>query len=257
MSGHSKWATIKHRKGAADKARGKLFAKLIRQVEVAAREGGGDLDSNATLRTMYQKARDNSVPLDTIERAIKRGTGELEGVSYEQVTYEGYAPGGVAMFVDVLTDNRNRTGSEIRSLFTRAGGTLAEPGAVAWQFQRTGVVVVPADPAEPESDAVDEDDLLLVALDAGADDIEREGDTWRVTTDPSDTMAVREAIEAAGIAVRSADLTYIPQNLIELTEASAAKQVMAVLDALDDHDDVQGVYANFDISESLLETVAG
>jgi len=260
VSGHSKWATIKHRKGAADKARGKLFAKLIRQVEVAAREGGGDLDANATLRTMYQKARDNSVPLDTIERAIKRGTGELEGVSYEQVTYEGYAPGGVAMFVDTLTDNRNRTGSEIRSLFTRAGGSLAEPGAVAWQFERKGVVVVPAvaaDSAEGEGAAPDEDELILVALDAGAEDVEREGDTWRVTAAAADTMAVREAIEAAGIAVTSADLTYAPQNLIELTSASEAKQVMAVLDALDDHDDVQGVYANFDISDSLLEAIAG
>ena len=256
MSGHSKWATIKHRKGAADKARGKLFAKLIRQVEVAAREGGGDLDSNATLRTMYQKARDNSVPLDTIERAIKRGTGELEGVSYEQVTYEGYAPGGVAMFVDVLTDNRNRTGSEIRSVFTRAGGSLAEPGAVAWQFERQGVVVVPAVASEPDAADPDEDELMLTALDAGAEDIEREGDTWRVITEPADTMAVREAIEAAGIAVSSADLTYAPQNLIELTSVSSAKQVMAVLDALDDHDDVQGVYANFDISDSLLESIA-
>ncbi|WP_419839635.1 YebC/PmpR family DNA-binding transcriptional regulator [Candidatus Poriferisodalis sp.] len=256
MSGHSKWATIKYRKGAADKARGKLFAKLIRQVEVAAREGGGDLDSNATLRTTYQKARDNSVPLDTIERAIKRGTGELEGVSYEQVTYEGYAPGGVAMFVDVLTDNRNRTGSEIRSVFTRAGGSLAEPGAVAWQFERQGVVVVPAVASEPDAADPDEDELMLAALDAGAEDIEREGDTWRVITEPADTMAVREAIEAAGIAVSSADLTYAPQNLIELTSVSSAKQVMAVLDALDDHDDVQGVYANFDISESLLESIA-
>ena len=256
MSGHSKWATIKHRKGAADKARGKLFAKLIRQVEVAAREGGGDLDSNATLRTMYQKARDNSVPLDTIERAIKRGTGELDGVSYEQVTYEGYAPGGVAMFVDVLTDNRNRTGSEIRSLFTRAGGSLAEPGAVAWQFERKGVVVVPAVASESDAAEPDEDELMLVALEAGAEDIEREGDSWRVITEPADTMTVREAIEAAGIAVKAADLTYAPQNLIELTDASSAKQVMAILDALDDHDDVQGVYANFDISESLLEKIA-
>ena len=259
MSGHSKWATIKHRKGAADKARGKLFAKLIRQVEVAAREGGGDLDANATLRTMYQKARDNSVPLDTIERAIKRGTGELEGVSYEQVTYEGYAPGGIAMFVDVLTDNRNRTGSEIRSLFTRAGGSLAEPGAVAWQFERKGVVVVPAAaPGAPDAEgaAPDEDELILVALDAGAEDVEREGDTWRVTAAAADTMAVREALEASGIAVTSADLTYAPQNLIELTSVSEAKQVMAVLDALDDHDDVQGVYANFDISDSLLEQIA-
>lgn len=260
MSGHSKWATIKHRKGAADKARGKLFAKLIRQVEVAAREGGGDLDANATLRTMYQKARDNSVPRDTIERAIKRGTGELEGVSYEQVTYEGYAPGGIAMFVDVLTDNRNRTGSEIRSLFTRAGGSLAEPGAVAWQFERKGVVVVPAvapDASERGGAAPDEDELILVALDAGAEDIEQEGDTWRVTAAAADTMAVREAITAAGIAVTSADLIYAPQNLIELTSVSEAKQVMAVLDALDDHDDVQGVYANFDISDSLLEAIAG
>ncbi|WP_419931476.1 YebC/PmpR family DNA-binding transcriptional regulator [Candidatus Poriferisodalis sp.] len=259
MSGHSKWATIKHRKGAADKARGKLFAKLIRQVEVAAREGGGDLDANATLRTMYQKARDNSVPLDTIERAIKRGTGELEGVSYEQVTYEGYAPGGIAMFVDALTDNRNRTGSEIRSLFTRAGGSLAEPGAVAWQFERKGVVVVPAaapDASDSAGAAPDEDELILVALDAGAEDVEREGDTWRVTAAAADTMAVREAIEASGIAVTSADLTYSPQNLIELTSVSEAKQVMAVLDALDDHDDVQGVYANFDISDSLLEQIA-
>ena len=257
MSGHSKWATIKHRKGAADKARGKLFAKLIRQVEVAAREGGGDLDANATLRTMYQKARDNSVPLDTIERAIKRGTGELEGVSYEQVAYEGYAPGGVAMFVDVLTDNRNRTGSEIRSLFTRAGGSLASPGAVAWQFERKGVVVVPSAGREPDAANVDEDELMLVALDAGAEDIDQEGDTWRVTTAAADTMAVREAIAAAGIAVTSADLIYAPQNLIELTSVSEAKQVMAVLDALDDHDDVQGVYANFDISDSLLEAIAG
>jgi len=257
VSGHSKWATIKYRKGAADKARGKLFAKLIRQVEVAAREGGGDLDSNATLRTMYQKARDNSVPLDTIERAIKRGTGELDGVSYEQVTYEGYAPGGVAMFVDTLTDNRNRTGSEIRRLFTRAGGSLAAPGAVAWQFERQGVIVVPAVAPEPQAAALDEDELMLVALEAGAQDIYREGDSWRVITEPVDTMAVREAVTEAGIAVSGADLTYAPQNLIELTDASAAKQVMAVLDALDDHDDVQGVYANFDISEALLDQITG
>ena len=244
VSGHSKWATIKHKKGAADKARGKLFAKLIRQVEVAAREGGGDLDSNANLRTMYQKARDNSVPLDTIERAIKRGTGELEGVSYEQVSYEGYAPHGVAMFVDVLTDNRNRTGAEIRSVFTRAGGSLAEPGAVAWQFERKGVVLLPG--------TLDEDDVMLAALEAGAEDVVVEGELWRVTTDPSDTIAVREALEAEGIEVSSTDLTYLPQNLIELASTSDARQVMAVMDALDDNDDVQGVYANFDVSDDVL-----
>lgn len=244
MSGHSKWATIKHKKGAADKARGKLFAKLIRQVEVAAREGGGDLDSNANLRTMYQKARDNSVPLDTIERAIKRGTGELEGVNYEQVNYEGYAPHGVAMFVDVLTDNRNRTGAEIRSVFSRAGGSLAEPGAVAWQFERKGVVTAPG--------TVDEDLIMMAALEAGAEDVLEEGDSWRITTEPSDTASVREALEASGIEVSSTDLTYLPQNVVELASSGEAAQVMAVMDALDDHDDVQGVYANFDISDEIL-----
>jgi YebC/PmpR family DNA-binding regulatory protein len=244
VSGHSKWATIKHRKGAADKARGKLFAKLIRQVEVAAREGGGDVDANPTLRTMFQKAREASVPLDTIGRAIKRGTGELEGVTYEHVTYEGYAPSGVAVFIEVLTDNRNRTGSEIRSLFTRNGGSLAEPGAVAWQFERKGVIVVPA--------AVDEDALMEVALDAGAEDVVAEGDTWRVTSAPSDLPALRAALEAAEISVVSADLTMLPATTIELASSGDARQVLKVIDALDDHDDVQGVYANFDIPDDVL-----
>src|SRR5690242_16410160 len=168
MSGHSKWATIKHKKGAADKARGKLFGKLIRQVEVSARQGGGDLESNPTLRTMYQKARAASVPLDTIERAIKRGTGELEGVIYEQITYEGYAPHGVAILIDVLTDNRNRTGPDIRSALKRQGGSIAEPGSVAWQFERKGVIII--------SKSVSEDDIMLAALDAGAEDLADEGD---------------------------------------------------------------------------------
>ena len=247
MSGHSKWATIKHKKGAADKARGKLFAKLIRQVEVAAREGGGDPDSNPTLRTMFQKARDNSVPLDTIERAIKRGTGELEGVTYESITYEGYAPHGVAILVEVLTDNRNRTGSEIKTIFTRGGGSLAEPGAVAWQFDRRGVVLVPGE--------VGEDDLMLVALDAGADDIVDDGGTWRVTCEPQVLSDVRDALDAAGIAVESADTAMISQTVIELDSGEAAKSVLNVMDALDDHDDVQAVHANFDIPESILETI--
>ena len=193
---------------------------------------------------MYQKARDNSVPLDTIERAIKRGTGELEGVSYEQVSYEGYAPHGVAMFVDVLTDNRNRTGAEIRSLFARAGGSLAEPGAVAWQFERKGMILVPG--------STDEDQVMMAALEAGAEDIVGEGDTWRVTTEPTETNAVREALENSGIEVSSTDLTYLPQNLVELSSSGEAAQVMAVMDALDDHDDVQGVYANFDVSDEVL-----
>ena len=193
---------------------------------------------------MYQKARDNSVPLDTIERAIKRGTGELEGVNYEQVNYEGYAPHGVAMFVDVLTDNRNRTGAEIRSVFSRAGGSLAEPGAVAWQFERKGVVTAPG--------TVDEDLVMMAALEAGAEDVVAEGDSWRITTEPSDTASVREALEASGIEVSSTDLTYLPQNVVELASSGEAAQVMAVMDALDDHDDVQGVYANFDISDEIL-----
>jgi YebC/PmpR family DNA-binding regulatory protein len=247
MSGHSKWATIKHKKGAADKARGKLFAKLIRQVEVAAREGGGDPDSNPTLRTMFQKARDASVPLDTIERAIKRGTGELEGVRYEQVVYEGYAPNGVAVLIDVLTDNRNRTGSEVRSLMKRHGGSIAEPGAVAWQFERKGIVVVPR--------SVDEDDLMLVALDAGADDIADEGDTWRVTTEPSDMPGVRAALEAASIAVESADTTMLPTSTVPLDTAEAAKAVLRVIDALEELDDVQDVYANFDVPDDVLQGV--
>ncbi len=247
MSGHSKWATIKHKKGAQDKARGKLFAKLIRQVEVAARAGGSDLESNATLRTMYQKARDNSVPLDTIERAIKRGSGELEGVIYESITYEGYAPHGVALLIEVLTDNRNRIGSDVRSILKKHGGSIAEPGAVAWQFERKGVVVVPR--------SVEEDDIMMAALDAGAEDIVDEGDTWQITCGPGDLPAVRDALEAAGIAVESADTTMLPQNTIVLETAEAAKSVLRVIDALDDLDDVQDVYGNFDIPDDVMASL--
>jgi YebC/PmpR family DNA-binding regulatory protein len=247
MSGHSKWATIKHKKAANDKARGKLFAKLLRQVEVAAREGGGDPETNPTLRTMFQKARDNSIPLDTIDRAVKRGTGELEGVTYEQITYEGYAPGGVAVMVEVLTDNRNRTGAEVRNVFTKNGGSMAEPGAVAWQFDRKGSIAVPR--------AVDEEELMLTALDAGADDIVDEGDAWRVSTPPGDLHAVRTALEAADITVESSDLMMVPQSTIALETAESAKRVLRLIDALDEHDDVQAVHANFDIPDTILETV--
>ena len=247
MSGHSKWATIKHQKGAKDKARGKLFGKLIRQVEVAAREGGGDPDMNPTLRTMFQKARDSSVPMDTIERAIKRGTGELDGVIYEQITYEGYAPGGVGVLAEALTDNRNRTGADVRNIFSKNGGSIAEPGAVGWQFERKGYVLVPI--------SVTEDDLMLAALDAGAEDIADEGELWRVTCDPSDLHKVRTAIEAAGIAVDSSDLTLVAQNLIDLDTTEMAKKVFRLIDALEDHDDVQNVFANFDVSDSILEAV--
>jgi YebC/PmpR family DNA-binding regulatory protein len=245
VSGHSKWATIKHQKGAKDAKRGKLFAKLIRQVEVAAREGGGDLDSNATLRTMWNKARDASVPIDTIERAIKRGTGELEGVRYEPVNYEGYAPNGVAVYVETLTDNRNRTGAEMRSIFTKLGGSLAEPGAVAWQFERKGVVVLPK--------KVSEDDLMAVVLEAGADDLVDDGDTWRVLCEPSSLSDVRAALDAASISFDSAEANMQPTTVVGLETAEAAKQVLRLMDALDDHDDVQQVSANFDIPDSLLQ----
>jgi YebC/PmpR family DNA-binding regulatory protein len=247
MSGHSKWASIKHQKGAKDKARGKLFAKLIRQIEVAAREGGGDLTGNATLRTMVAKAKASSVPNDTIDRAIERGTGELEGVTYESIMYEGYAPGGVAVLVDVLTDNRNRAGAEVRSVFSRMGGSMAEPGSVSWQFSRRGVVLVPRRFAE--------DDVMLVALDAGADDIVDDGDEWRITTEPSAVEAVREALEAAGIDVTSAESTMIASTTVPLETAEEAKKVLRVMDALEEHDDVQDVYSNFDIPDSILAAV--
>jgi len=247
MSGHSKWATTKHRKGAVDKARGKLFAKLIRQVEVAAREGGGDVNANSTLRTMYAKARDASVPLDTIERAIKRGTGELEGVRYEPVAYEGYAPSGVALIVECLTDNRNRTGADIRSLFSRNGGSMAEPGAVAWQFDRKGVVILPK--------SVGEDELMNIALDAGAEDLADDGSDWVLTSAPADLHAVKAALEEASIEVESAELEMVPSTRVEIDSESTAKRILKLIEVLEDHDDVQNVWANFDIPDEILERV--
>jgi len=248
MSGHSKWHSIKHKKGAADAKRGKLFAVLIRQIEIAARSGGGDPASNATLRSMIQKARDNSLPVDTIQRAIKRGTGEEEGVVYEQVSYEGYAPSGVAVIVQALTDNRNRTSAEIKNTFSRNGGSFAEPGAVSWQFERKGIVVVDR--------SVDEDELTLAAADAGADDVQDLGETWQVTTPPTELHVVRTAIEEAGMAVKSSDLTMIPTTTVALDSEAAAKSVLRLMDALEEHDDVEAVYANFDIPDSVLEAVS-
>ncbi|HZD64987.1 MAG TPA: YebC/PmpR family DNA-binding transcriptional regulator [Acidimicrobiales bacterium] len=247
MSGHSKWATTKHKKAATDKARGKLFAKLLRQVEVAAREGGGDINANATLRTMFTKARDASVPLDTIERAIKRGTGELEGVRYEPVAYEGYAPGGVAVIVDCLTDNRNRTGSDVRTIFTRAGGSMAEPGSVSWQFQRKGVVLLPR--------SLDEEDLTMVALEAGAEDLADDGEVWRITCAPTDLTGVRTALEGAGIPIESTEVAMIPTTTVPLATEDEARKVLRVVDALEDHDDVQNVWSNFDIPDAIIDLV--
>jgi YebC/PmpR family DNA-binding regulatory protein len=247
MSGHSKWATTKHRKGALDKARGKLFAKLIRQVEVAAREGGGDVNANATLRTMFNKARDASVPLDTIERAIKRGTGQLEGVRYEAISYEGYAPDGVALIVECLTDNRNRTSSDVRTILSRNGGSMAEPGAVSWQFERKGVVVV--------DKTVSEDAIMDVALEAGGEDLRDDGDQWTLLCPPAELAGLRTALEKAGIALESAESQMVPSSTVEISEESSARRVLKVIDLLEDLDDVQMVFSNFDIPDELLEKI--
>ena len=248
MSGHSKWATTKHRKAAVDKARAKVFAKLIRQLEVAAREGGGDIQANATLRTMFEKARAASVPTDTIERAIKRGTGELEGVQYSEVTYEGYAPGGVAVIVECLTDNRNRTGAEVRNIFTRNGGSTAEPGAVSWQFHRKGVISLQR--------TFDEEKIMEIAADAGAEDLNDDGDQFVLTSAPGDLHAVASALEAAGITPESAELAMVPSTTVPVTAESEARRVLRLLEALDDDDDVQNVWSNFDIPDEVLASAS-
>jgi YebC/PmpR family DNA-binding regulatory protein len=247
LSGHSKWATTKHQKGAKDKARSKLFAKLIRQVEVAAREGGGDINANATLRTMFQKARDASVPMETIERAIKRGTGELEGVRYEAISYEGYAPGGVALIVECLTDNRNRTSAEVRTIFSRNGGSMAEPGAVAWQFERKGVIMIPA--------SMSEDDAMALSIELGAEDIVLEDNSWVITCNPSDFNRIRDALEQNGIKYESADLLMVSSNQAEVTDEAMAKKVLHVIDLLEENDDVQNVWSNLVVPDELLAAI--
>jgi YebC/PmpR family DNA-binding regulatory protein len=248
MSGHSKWATTKHRKAAVDKARAKVFAKIIRQVEVAAREGGSDLDSNPTLRTMFEKARSASIPMDTIERAIKRGTGELEGVRYESISYEGYGPCGVAIIVECLTDNRNRTGAEIRNIFSKNGGSMAEPGAVAWQFARKGVLMLPR--------ALDEDRIMEVAADAGAEDLAEDGEQWQVTCAPGDLAGLESALGQAGMLPESSELAMVPTTTVAIDSEADARRVLRVLEALDDHDDVQNVWSNFDIPDEVMAVVS-
>jgi YebC/PmpR family DNA-binding regulatory protein len=248
MSGHSKWSTIKHQKGAKDAKRGKLFAKLIRAIEVAARSGGANPDGNATLADAIQKAKDNSVPNDTIDRAVKRGAGEVGGQQLDLVTYEGYAPGGVAVLVEALTDNRNRTAADIRHVFTRGGGSIADAGSVAYLFSRRGQLVVPADGA-------DEDRVMEVALDAGAEDVEPGEGGFTVTTAPGDLRAVRAAFDQAGIAYDAAEVTMVPSMSVPL-ERDAAVRVLRLLDALEDLDDVQDVYANFDIPDDVMAEVS-
>jgi YebC/PmpR family DNA-binding regulatory protein len=251
VSGHSKWSSIKHKKGAADAKRGKLFSKLSRAIIVAAKEGGGDPANNLALQNAVEKAKSYSMPKDNIDRAIARGSGaDADASAFETVIYEGYGPEGVAVIVEALTDNRNRTASDVRHAFTKHGGSLGATGAVAWQFERRGVVVVPGDD-------VDEDELLLAAADAGAEDVERDGDVFQVTSAPEFLAAVREAVEAAGFTADSAELMMVPKTTVAVEDESKAKQVMRLIDTLEDNDDVQDVYANFDIPERVLEAVAG
>ncbi len=249
MSGHSKWATIKHKKGKEDAKRGKLFSKLSRAITVAAREGGGDPAMNIALANAVEKAKSYSMPKENIERAIQRGTGGAGGEAYEAIVYEGYGPGGVAIIVEVLTDNRNRSAAEVRNIFSKHGGSLAQPGAVAWMFERRGSVVV-------DATRYDEDDVMAAAIDAGADDVVQDGDQFEVLTQPADFAAVRDAIAAAGIEFEQAELTLVPKTTVKLDEADARK-TMKIVEALEDSDDVQEVYANFDIPEEILEAIAG
>jgi YebC/PmpR family DNA-binding regulatory protein len=250
MSGHSKWSSIKHKKGAADAKRGKLFSKLSRAIIVAAKEGGGDPANNLALQNAIEKARSYSMPRDNIDRAIAKGSGaDADQDAFETIVYEGYGPEGVAVIVEALTENRNRTAADVRHLFAKHGGNLGATGAVAWQFDRRGVVLVSAD-------GVDEEELLLAAADGGADDVERDGDVFEVTAAPESLTAVREAVEGAGFAIDSSELTLVPKTTVAIDDESKARQVMRLIDALEDNDDVQDVYANFDIPERVLELVA-
>ena len=249
MSGHSKWATIKHKKGALDAKRGKIFTRLIKEITIAAKNGGGDPDSNPRLRGAVAAAKAENMPADNIKRAIQRGTGELPGATYEEFSLEGYGPGGVALLIDINTDNRNRTVSEIRHVFQKNGGNMAEAGAVAWMFHKKGDIVVPKSAAK-------EDDLMGVVLEAGADDLRDDGENWEVLTDPHSYEPVLEAVKKAGLQPASASVAMIPQNYIKL-EGAAATQMIRLIEALEEHDDVQNVHSNFDIDQKLLEEVAG
>jgi len=250
VSGHSKWSSIKHKKGAADIKRGKLFSKLSRAIIVAAREGGGDPDANLALQNAIEKARSYSMPKDNIERAIAKGAGEgAGGQAFETIVYEGYGPGGVAILAEALTENRNRTAAEVRHTFSKHGGNLGTDGSVAWMFERRGMVLVPAE-------GVDEDALMLAAAEGGADDVAGDGSSFEVTGAPEALRELRQAIEDAGFPVESAELTMLPKTTVELTEESAARTLVKLVEALEELDDVQDVYANFDIPEQLLEAVA-
>jgi YebC/PmpR family DNA-binding regulatory protein len=245
MSGHSKWHTIKHKKGAADAKRGKLFTRIIKELTVAARAGGGDPDTNPRLRTIIAEAKSNNMPQDNIKRAIRRGTGEEPGVSYEEAQYEGYGPGGAAVIIDVLTDNKNRTVGELRHMLTKYGGNLAETNAVAWMFSKKGYIVVP-------KDKVDEDTLMSAVLDAGGDDLQSDDDNWEVFSSVEAYQAVLDAVKKLGIEPAAAEISMIPQNYLKL-EGKQAQQMVKLMDVLDDHDDVRQVWSNFDIEEKEIE----
>jgi YebC/PmpR family DNA-binding regulatory protein len=248
MSGHSKWSQIKRQKGANDVKRGAVFTKMGREISVAARAGGGDPDGNFRLRLAIERARAINMPLDTIKRAIEKATGGGEGEQFEEITYEGYGPGGVAILIETATDNKNRTAADVRSVLTKAGGQLAAPGSVSWQFEQRGVIILAA--------GGDAEELELLAIDAGADDVDSSGEQVEVYTRPTDLEAVRRALEAAGLKIESAELSMTPKNTIELEE-SKARQALRLLDILEDHDDVQRVTANFEIPEALMAEVGG
>lgn len=248
MSGHSKWATIKHKKGKEDAKRGKLFSKLSRAITVAAREGGADPAMNMALANAVEKAKGYSMPKDNIERAIQRGAGGPDGASYENIVYEGYGPAGVAIIVEVLTDNKNRSAAEVRNIFNKRGGQLAQPGAVAWVFERRGSILV-------EAAKHGEDEVMSAAIEAGADDVVPDGGQYQILTQPADFAAVRDALAAGGIEFEQAELTMVPKNTVKLEESDARK-TMKIVDALEDSDDVQEVFANFDIAEDVLEGLA-
>ena len=251
MSGHSKWSSIKHKKGAADAKRGKLFSKLSRAIIVAAKDGGPDPAGNLSLQNAIEKAKSYSMPKDNIDRAIAKGSGaDADAAAFETVVYEGYGPEGVAVLVEALTDNRNRTAADVRHIFAKNGGNLGTSGAVAWQFERRGVILV-------DATGVDEDELMLAAAEGGAEDVELDGSSFQITCAPEELAAVRAAVEAAGFTVDSAELTMIPSTTVEVGDEGTAKQVLRLMDALEENDDVQEVYANFDIPERVLEAVAG
>ncbi len=248
MSGHNKWSSIKHKKGAVDAKRGKIFSRIIKEISVAARMGGGDVGTNTRLRTAVNTAKAQNMPKDNIARAIKRGTGELEGVNYEEMTYEGYGPGGVAVMVSILTDNKNRAVAEVRHTFTKHNGNLGETGCVSWLFDNKGYMTV-------DKSSITEDELMELALDAGADDVQDEGDVFAIYTDPSEFDNVKEALDAKGVKFESAEITMIPQNTVKL-EGKKAEQMLKLMDRLEDSDDIQNVYANFDIADDEMERLS-